>query len=152
MRNKLRIIIPVVILCSCNQVYKEYNKDAFTTLSWKKGAELNFYPEIGDTAKTYDLIFGIRHTYGADIKNINVTLKMISPSGQEIVKEYIFEIADEKGESRASCAGNLCDLETSMDAIQFAETGKYHFVVTHHSESERIRGVMEFGLILNAKD
>lgn len=150
-----RIFLPVIgilLFASCNQIYKEYDKDSFTTLSWKQGREINFYPVIEDVSKSYELILGIRHTYGAQIKRIDVSVKTISPSGKEFTKQYGFNVLDSKGEHLASCAGNMCDLETVVDEnLQFSEPGKYHFVITPNGAQQRISGIMEFGLIISEK-
>jgi gliding motility-associated lipoprotein GldH len=139
----------VLLVVSCNQVYKEWDKDSFTTLSWKRGQELHFSPEIRDTTGMYELVLGIRHIYGSRIASIAVSVQIVSPAGTRSVKSYNFPITDSAGKSMASCAGNMCDLETALDTIRFSEPGNYHFVITHVSPQERIRGIMEFGLIIN---
>jgi gliding motility-associated lipoprotein GldH len=141
----------IALLISCNHVYKEYDKESFTTLSWKQGQEVSFYPEITDTTKNYQLILGIRHIYDVKIKHIDISIKIISPQGKEIEKNYIFQIRDAQDQPLASCAGNMCDLETAVGTVKFSEPGKYQFLVTNNSEG-RIIGVMEFGLIIDETD
>ena len=145
-------ILLVGLLISCNYTYKEYDKKSFTSLSWKKGQQISFRPEITDTTKTYDLILGIRHIYESKVKDINVSVKTISPSGKETVKAYLFQLRNENNEPLASSAGNMCDLETVVDNIKFSEAGEYQVIVTNDSEASRIFGVMEFGLIIDEKD
>jgi gliding motility-associated lipoprotein GldH len=141
------------LLISCNHVYKEYKKEPFTTLSWKKGGEVIFYPEIDDVAQSYELILGIRHVYGARIRKVDVTVKIISPSGKTSLRRYAFDVMNAQDEYLADCAGDLCDLESVVDHnFKFSETGKYQFIVTHNASQERIRGIMEFGLIISSKN
>jgi gliding motility-associated lipoprotein GldH len=137
---------------SCNQIYKEYDKESFTTLSWKRGQTIKFYPEIEDTSKRYALEFGLRHMYGARIKSMRITVTVVSPSGHEDTKEYAFDVMNDKDEYLASCAGNMCDIETIVDDnFRFSETGTYTFILSQSSDQENIRGIMEFGLIIGEK-
>jgi gliding motility-associated lipoprotein GldH len=152
MRSSIIILILAAAFISCNHVYKEYDKESFTTLSWRRGQTITFYPEIEDVSKNYNLILGLRHTYGAQIKKMNVLVTMVSPSGQEKNMEYTFDVTDDKGEYLASCAGNICDIETTADEdFKFPETGKYTFILTQNSDLDRVRGIMEFGLIIEQK-
>jgi len=138
---------------SCDHIYKEYNKESFATLSWKEGQTVSFYPEVEDVAKTYELILGVRHLYGARIKRLDVSIKIISPSGKETTKQYGFDLVNEKGDYLASCAGNMCDLETVVDAdLKFSEPGKHQVVITPQTGVGIVRGIMEFGLIIDKKD
>jgi gliding motility-associated lipoprotein GldH len=142
----------VFLLVSCNQIYKEYEKDSFATLSWKRGQQIIFYPEIDDLSKTYELTLGLRHVYGAQIKRMDISVTIVSPSGKEKIRQFSFDVMDDKGEFLASCAGNMCDLEAVVDdELSFSETGKYKFILTHNMDQERVRGVMEFGLIIGEK-
>jgi gliding motility-associated lipoprotein GldH len=142
----------VLLMVSCNQIYKEYDKESFTTLSWKRGQTVRFYPEIKDTSKTYTLELGLRHMYGARIRSMRIEMKVVSPSGHEDTKEYAFDVMNDKDEYLASCAGNMCDIETIVDDnFKFSETGTYTFILSQNSDQESIRGIMEFGLIIEEK-
>lgn len=149
---KSRITIGVLFLSSliwsCDHIYKEYDKDSFTTLSWKKGDQIIFHPKIEDISKRYELVLGLRHIHGASIRRIEVIVKVISPAGLETERQYSFDVMDDEGESLASCAGNLCDIETVVDEnLTFSETGDYQFVIRQNA-NETVRGIMEFGLII----
>lgn len=142
-------ILSLLLLMSCDHIYKEYHKESFSTLSWRHGEEISFYPEIEDVSKTYQLTLGVRHIYEARIKRIDVAVQIISPSKKTSVKQYGFNVMDDTGGYLASCAGNMCDLETVVDEnLKFTEPGKYQFIVTQNGEQQRISGIMEFGLII----
>ena len=143
----------MLLTISCNHVYKEYDKESFPTYTWKSGQEINFNPTIEDVNKSYKLTLGIRHLYGFQLSSINVTVKSISPSGKEATKDYEFKIKDSEDKYIGSCGGDLCDLETVVDDnIKFEEPGQYKYSITHNVQADRIPGVMEFGLIIDAVD
>jgi gliding motility-associated lipoprotein GldH len=139
-------------IISCNEVYSEWEKESFTTLSWKPDQPIKFYPEIEDATKKYVLTLGIRHLYGTKLGKITVTVTRISPSGKQDARNYTLNWTNESGKSLASCAGNMCDFELAVDEdLRFSEKGTYTFIVTPVAESGRISGIMEFGFIISIK-
>lgn len=79
---------------------------------------------------------------------MDVIVKVVSPTGEETEKQYAFDVMNDKGESMASCAGNMCDIEAVVDEnLTFSETGNYQFVVRQNAD-QTVRGIMEFGLII----
>ena len=155
MKNK-SILIYLAIMAltiSCNHIYKEYDKESFPTYTWKHGQEITFNPTIEDVNKTYTLTLGVRHLFGFQLSAMNVTVKSTSPSGKVSTKEYALTIKDSEGKYLAKCGGDLCDLEIVVeDNLKFSEPGKYKYVVTHNVKTDRIPGVMEFGLIIDEKE
>jgi gliding motility-associated lipoprotein GldH len=154
--NKNSIFTFLVILSSaisCNHVYKEYDKDSFPNYSWKQGQELTFSPNIKDVNKGYKLTLGIRHLYGFSLASMNVAVTTLSPSGKKTTQNYTIVIKDSDSKYVGSCAGDICDLEVVVeDNIRYEETGQYQYFVTHQVKADKIRGVMEFGLIIDEKE
>jgi gliding motility-associated lipoprotein GldH len=154
--NKLFFLVVFCLLItaiSCNQVYKKWEKESFSTLSWKPEKALKFYPEIDDTTKTYELTLGVRHMFGSRLDRVALIVTTVSPSGKEQVKNYTLTLKDEAGNALASCAGNMCDLESVVNpSLKFSEPGKYAFIITPDPASGNIVGIMEFGFILSVKD
>jgi gliding motility-associated lipoprotein GldH len=153
MKHSLTFFTVLLLVTSCNHVYKEYDKKSFPNYSWRSGQTITFKPKIDDTKKGYNLTLGIRHLYGFQLSSIMVTVKSISPSGRETSRDYEFKIKDPKGKYIGSCAGDLCDLETMVESnVRFDETGEYTYLVSHNLQLDRIPGVMEFGLIIDELD
>jgi gliding motility-associated lipoprotein GldH len=146
-------LVIAVLAISCNHVYKEYDKESFPTYTWKSGQEVTFTPNIEDSNKRYELILGIRHLYGLQLKSIPVTVKSISPSGTQTTKKYILQIKNAQNENAGSCAGDICDFEMTVDdALKFEEAGEYKYIVKHNIPSSKLMGIMEFGLIIDEKE
>ncbi len=153
MNSKSLLFLIVLALGSSCHSYKEYDKESFPTYTWKSGQEIIFRPTIEDVGKTYSMSLGIRHIFGFEASSINVSVKVISPSGKEKSKNYELQIRDKNNEYIASCGGDLCDLETVVDEnISFDEPGEFTFVITHGHPGMKIAGIMELGLILDGND
>ena len=155
MNIKYLLIYSILTLTafSCNHVYKEYNKESFPTYVWKQGQEISFNPTIADINKRYKLTLGIRHLYGFKLNGIKEPVRSAAPSGKETTKDYELKIKDSEGKYISSCGGDLCDLEVMVDEnIKFEEVGEYKYSVTHNVQTDRIPGVMEFGLIIDEMD
>ena len=153
--SKKNILVYLVMAStfSCNHVYKEYDKESFPTYTWKSGQEIVFRPTIEDVSKSYSLTLGMRHLYGFQLSSVAVTIKSVSPSGKETTNDYDFQIKDSKNEYIAKCGGDLCDLETVIeDNLRFEEAGTYTYVIAHQAQVNQIPGIMELGLIVDAKD
>ncbi|MBL7870782.1 MAG: gliding motility lipoprotein GldH [Cyclobacteriaceae bacterium] len=152
-KSILTFLTIVLLTASCGHVYRKYDKKSFPTYSWKYGQEIIFTPTIEDINKSYNLVLGIRHLYGFQLSRINVTIKSISPSGKEMIKDYEFNILKSDGKYIGSCSGDMCDLEAVVDEnIKFEEAGQYKYVITHNVQVEKIPGIMEFGLIIDERD
>ena len=152
-RNVLLFALVFIVISSCNQVYKEWEKESFSTLSWKPGNDIAFYPEIEDTTQSYSLTLGIRHLYGSSLDEIRLIAKSVSPSRKEHIEKYTLKLKNEKGESLANCTGNICDFETIVDKnLRFSEAGKHTFSISPDPEGGRIVGIMEFGFIVHSND
>jgi gliding motility-associated lipoprotein GldH len=152
-RSALKLFTVMLLLTSCDRVYREYDKDSFPTYTWKNGQEVTFNPTIEDATKSYELVLGLRHVYGLKIRTLPVNVRQISPSGKESSKEYQLTLIDDKGEYISSCGGDLCDIEVAVESgVKFDETGEYKYIVTHSMPIDRIPGIMEVGLIINEQE
>ena len=144
------ITVLFLATASCNHTFKEYNKESFPAYSWQQGQEIEFNPKIEDITKTYQITLGLRHVYGLKLSSMTVNVRMISPSGKETSKDYTLKIMKSEDQYEGSCAGDLCDLEVLVEkSMNFDETGEYRFILTHKVQTERVPGVIEFGLIID---
>ncbi len=153
---KKRAILGIVILfgvAACDHVYREYDKDSFSTMSWKDGQTVTFTPVIEDTGKPCRIELGIRHHYGLNVEKFGVQVLVTSPSGKEERLALAVVVKDPSGERIGDCMGDICDLETAIaDDYKFAEAGTYTVSVSHTEHGYQIPGIMEVGLIIDEKE
>jgi gliding motility-associated lipoprotein GldH len=151
MKTKTLIAFLMVLLMSCHE-YKKYEKEPFKNYSWASNASVIFNPVIDDISKEYKLLFGIRHLYGFQLNTLSVSVTTITPSGVQSQQDFAFKIKDDAGKYIGKCAGDMCDLETVViDNFKFEEAGRYSFIISHNIQTEKLPGVMEFGLIIDEK-
>ena len=149
-RSNLIFVLGMIVVSSCNHIYREYDKESFPSYTWQKNQEIVFNPTIEDVTKSYTLTIGIRHLYGLKQNAIDVVVKSVSPSGKEIIKEYKLKVMDAEGKYLAKCGGDLCDLETVIEQnLKFQESGQYHITITPAMKDITIPGVMEVGIIVD---
>ena len=152
MKSVITSSILFLLATSCH-FYKEYDKKSFPTYSWKDAQEVIFSPTIDDKSKSYQITLGLRHLFALQLKEFDVNIKIVSPSGKETSHDYNLKIRDESTKPIGSCAGDLCDLEAVIIAThRFEEEGEHKIVVSHNEDGYRIPGIMEVGLIIDEKD
>jgi len=143
-------LLTLLIFLSACSTYKEYNEDAFPEFTWEPGQEVEFKPVIEDISSSYSLGLGLRHVYGFRQSKINVSIRIIAPSGNQSITAYHFKIKDADGEYVGSCAGDMCDLETIVDEnFVFTELGEHRMILSHDEGENLISGVMAVGLVLD---
>jgi len=150
-KTSVLIFSSILLLTSCNDIYKRYDKDSFLPLyTWDSSKGIIFKPQIDDITGSYKLVLGIRHVYGFRLATLKVKIQTLSPSGKQTEKLYEIKIKDANGEYLSNCSGDLCDLETVVENnVKFEEIGDYTFSVTHQSQDKKIVGIMEVGLIID---
>lgn len=152
-RSAFKLIIVILLLTSCDRVYRKYDKESFPTYTWQNGQGVIFKPTIEDVTKSYEVVLGIRHVYGLKIRTLAINVLQVSPSGKESSKEYQLKLIDDQGEYISSCGGDLCDIEVVVESnVKFDEAGEYKYLVTHNMPIDRIPGIMEVGLIINKQE
>lgn len=152
MGNRFLLCVFFLSLISCDQVYKKWQRDPFTGYRWGVETEVTFHPKIKDITLKYELVIGIRHVAGMPVSNIPLSVKIISPSGKEDIRDYDLQVLTPDGKPLAKCAGDICDLETSVGEIVLAEPGDYQLIIAHQSRGGTLVGIMEVGVILNEMD
>jgi gliding motility-associated lipoprotein GldH len=153
MKNKPLFTFLIVSLfifsCNKNRIFEEHNTN-FPKFRWDKTNIVEFSPEITDNEGNYKIFIAVRHIAGFQLKDINVKLNIISPSGEETTKDYNLPLYDKNNEALSDCAGDYCDLEILVENnFKFKETGKYKFRISHQMSINPIPNVMEVGLIID---
>lgn len=152
MANRCLICLFFLSFISCDHVYKKWEREPFAGYRWGAKTEVTFHPTIKDITKKYELVIGIRHVAGMPVSNIPVIVRIISPAGKEVIKQYYLQVLTPEGKPLAKCAGDICDLETSVGEIVFVEPGDYQLIVLHKARGGTLVGIMEVGVILNEMD
>ena len=150
--NSLILLTLVIATASCNKnrIFSE-QKD-ITNNRWEKNNAIVFTPEISDTSKSYNIIFGLRHVFGFQPAGFAIKVEMSVPSGQVMTKTLPIPFFDSKKNRLSDCSGDYCDLETLIEeGFKFKETGKYQFKILYDMEAKVIPNIMQVGLIIDKK-
>ncbi len=134
--------------CDGNKVYRKF-APSFDNYQWKTSKEIEFNPTIEDPELLYNIYVAVRHIYGFPYREINVELKMITPSGKEEVFDFPVTFIDNNGKYLSDCAGDYCDREEiALQDFKFSEVGMYKFLIMHKSPVDPLPGIMDVGLII----
>ena len=148
MGHRFLLYLLFFAVMGCDHVYKRWEKDAFAGYRWAAQTDITFHPTIKDITRKYELVIGIRHVAGMPVSNIPVTVTIVSPSGREDIKQYELQVLTPEGKALGKCAGDICDLETSVGEIVFGEPGDFGIALSHRYGRGTIVGIMEVGVIL----
>ena len=141
-------IFILFLLLSCNRIYEKHYKD-FPEYRWPPGLTLEYTPEITDTASRYNLYLSLRHVFGFNYRKMSVRLTTTTPSGNHTVKDYTFDVIGQDDRYLATCAGDICDLEVTVEKnLHFEEPGIYRIEVNQLTTAEPLQSVMEFGVVI----
>lgn len=144
----LLFIIVLTISCNKNNIYKE--SFSLPDNHWEKNNIVTFSPKIQDTSITYNIVFALRHIYGFQIKDLPLVFEVVSPSGVTNTYDYTLRFYDENLKPLSDCAGDYCDLETTIaPEYTFTETGIYTFKVRYNIKAEMIPNIMLVGLMID---
>jgi len=144
--RKYILVFFALILVSCNKnnIHDSFTTD-FVANRWISNAELTFefnIPEEG--AYNIDLHFG--HIY--DFQFASVPLEITFLKEKQIVKQETFNlrIKNDKGESLASCSGDVCDLFQSIEKELTLKSGNYSVKVKNKFPSAYLPNILGLGV------
>lgn len=123
--------------------------EAFPQFRWTKEQEIVFRPNIADATQSYMMSFHFRHVHGFQPIELPIELVIKAPSGASSTRSYTIPLRDERGDYLASCALDICDLETVVESsMEFPEPGEYAIHITHGLPVDPLPNVMEVGITI----
>jgi gliding motility-associated lipoprotein GldH len=120
-----RYLIPLLlILFSCSSQDKplwQYHR--FQNDVWQRFDKLQFSIPVKHPGK-YDVVFETTYTpeFIRDLFSINMIMN--TPSGEERINEYSFQVKDRTGRSLGKCAGDTCTFEIMLKKGILLEEGE----------------------------
>lgn len=153
MKNHLFILFAVSFaLLSCQpegRVYSDH-KELSPELEWLKKDKREFNVPIEDTDTKYDLSLSFRYATGFPYKTLNVSVTRISPSGEELVKEYQLKVRDDKGDYIGDPGLDIWDSEHLVDeGVSYDEKGNYKYIIEHNMAQNPVNFAMEIGMMVD---
>ncbi len=145
MKKTLLLISISIILSSCTDVYRDFQK--VEDMKWFKGDIKKFNVDIKEPGN-YNIIFAFRYATLYPYRNIKITITKKQPNGKEYTKNAEFQVVDDENNYIGDVAGDIWDLENVISENEKLEKGKYEFEIEHNMDNDPVIVVMEIGLII----
>jgi gliding motility-associated lipoprotein GldH len=145
--KKYLIFLSVILVSACNNnsIYK-MNAE-IPNMEWARSNIIKFNTEIIDKAQKYDLTLLLRHSDAYLYSNFLFNMKIVYPSGKEVIKDYEVQVRDKNNEFTGDGAGDIWDLETPIEKeMLFDETGKIMIEIKQAMDCDPLNMVMEAGI------
>ena len=148
--KKLLLLLALTLAFSCNktEAYKEIIKD-FPENRWQKADVKTFNFKFKNDVEAAEMELHLSHVYDPQYSMVPLSVTITYPSGKQ---ENIFvnmPLKDDSGESLSDCAGDVCDLTTTiMDGAKF-EKGDYKVTIQNQYQHEYLPNILAFGISVN---
>lgn len=106
------LLAAVLSGCKRNNEIISYHK--FSNRTWGRFEILKFDIPILETGKSYDVYFFAHLTKNYEFDNLRFNMVMITPSGEERIKEYRFMIKDRTGGFLRACNQDSCSASVAL--------------------------------------
>jgi gliding motility-associated lipoprotein GldH len=82
--------------------------------AWQRFNKLQFEIPLRASPKGWDIYFIAHHTKAYSFDNLDFNMIMNTPSGEERIKEYHFEIKNKTGEFTGVCTKDSCEATIAL--------------------------------------
>jgi gliding motility-associated lipoprotein GldH len=153
MKNIIGILLLFVLagLASCNRDKPVSQIHTFTSATWDRFEYLDFEFALDDVEEEYDISVVIKHTaqFPADALYVNVV--MITPGGEERIKDYNLFLKDRDGNYIGYETDGIYNCTILIrKGMRFREAGLLKFNIENLMAKYYTPGIIEFGIVMDA--
>lgn len=109
------LIILILSGCKKNNEIISYHK--FNDRTWNRFDKIQFDIPVVEIDKAYDVYFFVNHTKEYEFDNLEFNMIMITPSGEERIKEYKFLMKNSTGGFTGTCSGDSCTASIALKKL-----------------------------------
>ena len=148
---KFLLITMTFTMISCNpgRIYEKHIK--LKDYAWDMQETFTFSFEVENINVNYDIYIAIRHAHIYPYKNLLISTVMTTPSGEQRLTDYDFDIKDKQGKFLGDGMGDLYDINIPIrKGFKFQEKGQCTIVFENRMSQVRTPAIMEVGLIVES--
>ncbi len=151
MKNLFGIYLLMILLAlaSCSRHKPVSQIHTFTNVNWERFEHLNFELPLEHLDREYDISVVIKHTakFPADALAVNVV--MITPGGEERIKDYTLFLKDRDGNYIGYETDGIYNcLIKIRQGMRFQEIGMVKFDIENLMTKYHTPGIIEFGIVM----
>ena len=145
-------ILAIFLISGCHK-----NKDyvlyyPFKQHFWSRFNKLQFEIPLLPSPKGWDIYFFAYHTKDYPFDNLDFNMIMNSPSGEERIKEYHFEIKRKNGEFAGECTKDSCLATIALKKeIYFPEKGILKIEIENLVPRLEVKGLLGAGIRMHPR-
>ncbi|MGE5425119.1 MAG: hypothetical protein ACM3N9_07125 [Syntrophothermus sp.] len=138
----LVILLPFFISCTPknNNIF-QYHK--FQGDTWNRFDKVSFTIPVMQPGK-YDVFLEAYHNQAFDRNAFSINMIMNTPSGEERINEYNYEMKDKLGKFRTSCTGDSCKINIALKKSIILEKGELKLEIENlipYIETSGLKGI-----------
>lgn len=147
MKRILFILLALVVIsqaCTSDHVFQEF--ESIPKSSWKYTDTINFYPEIKDIHKKYDIYIAVR--YDKSYEFSNMWLKVYGLGEQDFERIDVPLFKKDGSPYGKGLLSNYTVQAGYLKAYTFKKSGKNKVQFVQNMRKNPINGILDIGLIV----
>jgi gliding motility-associated lipoprotein GldH len=155
MKNIFGIYLLLILLahtsCSRNKPVSQIH--TFTNVIWERFDHLNFELPVEDVENEYNISVMIRHTAKFPVDALAVNVVMITPGGEERIKDYNLILKDQDGNYIGYETDGIYNCFINIrQGMKFHEAGVVKFDIENLMTKYYTPGIIEFGIVMEVAE
>lgn len=143
------ICFVIFLLTSCNNNVYFNDIQPIPKEKWDIKKPLTFTINIEDPMAYYNMYICLRNTTDFETQNFYVFMKTTFPDGHSDQDTLGFIVCDKFGRWTGKGQGRIKDNKFLFQPkVRFPEPGKYTFTVTQGMREDVVKGISDFGIVL----
>jgi gliding motility-associated lipoprotein GldH len=119
---------------------------------WARFNKLQFEIPLQPSLKGWDIYFFARHTKDYPFNNLDFNMIMNTPSGEERIREYHFEIKRKNGEFTGECTNDSCTATIALKKeIYLPEKGVLRLEFENLVPRLEVNGLLGVGIRMHPR-
>lgn len=150
MKKVFFLVLCAVLFCTSCQKNVYYNEiKSVDKEKWNIKKPLTFSVDIKDSMAYYNMYIVLRNTTAFETQNFYVFMKTKYPDGYTMQDTLGFIVCDKFGNWTGKGQGRIKDNKFLFQPkVRFPRAGKYTFTVYQGMRTENVRGISDFGIVL----
>jgi gliding motility-associated lipoprotein GldH len=145
------ILITSIFFSACNLGRKKetivYHK--FTGQTWNRFEKVVFKIPVESVNEPYDILFFAHHSPAYEYDNLDFALIMNTPSGEERINQYHFEIKKKYGGFSGNCTKDSCEAIIPLKrGMRFTQKGMLEIEVENLVPRLEVKELFGIGIKL----
>lgn len=139
----------LLVLTSCKRNEPVSQIHTFTKVTWERFEHLNFELPVEDLDAAYNISVIVKHTAKFPAEGLAVNMVMLTPGGEERIKDYTLILKDRDGNYIGYETDGIYNcLINIRKEMRFHELGMVKFDVENLMTKYYTPGIIEFGIVM----